>query len=577
MKKIAYIYIIFLFLFGSCGDDIFDRQPLDKISDADVWQTPSMIDAYVTRLYTEFPFSAFNTNWATYSDEATDHSENENAITRGTMSRTSDPIAYWNYGYIRRINGFLEKIGDAEMIQSSKDQLEGEVRVIRAAVYFEMQKRYGGVPLVDVVLDPFGEIDKKYTRRSTEEELADFIDSDLNIAIGLLSENHRPPGRINKWTAYALKARANLWTASIAKYGSVQANGLVGIPAGRTNEFFTKASAAANSVIQSGRYSLYNEHANKADNYRNIFLDEGNSEVIFERVYDGPNIGHGWITNNVPHYYSAGQGGRLNPVLEFILGYENIDGSANQPGLGADFLYDNGYQPFEDKDPRLRATVFFQDDDFGSDVKGMQFYDGLDPSPVPDPESILRSATLSYNGVPTVGLGSNTAYPRRGTQSGFYLRKYIEEVPLIPNGENSTNWIAIRLAEMYLIRAEAEFEMGNPGPAATALNATRERAGISLVDETTLTLDHVRNERRFELAFEGHRFWDLRRWRIAEDILNYRFHGAYPILHYETMKYYYLPLEVETASRTFLPQHYYNPITDSRINNNSDLIENPGY
>src|SRR5690606_38105480 len=125
--------------------------------------------------------------------------------------------------------------------------------------------------------------------------------------------------------------------------------------------------------------------------------------------------------------------------------------------------------------------------------------------------------------------------------------------------------------------AEAELEMGNRQAAATALNETRERAGISLVDANSITLNHVRTERKSELAYEVHRYWDLRRWRIAEQVLNHHFQGLRPILHYETGKSYYLPLNAESSSMIFSPEHYYNPITNNSINNNPDLVENPLY
>jgi hypothetical protein len=127
--------------------------------------------------------------------------------------------------------------------------------------------------------------------------------------------------------------------------------------------------------------------------------------------------------------------------------------------------------------------------------------------------------------------------------------------------------------------AEAEFEKGNLDAAATALNFTRERAGISLVNGTTITLDKVRTERRSEMAFEeGTRYWDLRRWRIAYDVLNgHRFQGLRIIYHYASGKYYFLPINCESFTRIFRPEHYYNPITTGRIGNNQDLVENPLY
>ncbi|HTE31441.1 MAG TPA: RagB/SusD family nutrient uptake outer membrane protein, partial [Chryseolinea sp.] len=157
-------------------------------------------------------------------------------------------------------------------------------------------------------------------------------------------------------------------------------------------------------------------------------------------------------------------------------------------------------------------------------------------------------------------------------------KKYIDGSGVkIAENQSKTNWIVFRLAEVYLTKAEAEFELGNKGVAADALNETRSRAGISLVDEATITRDKVRTERRSELAFEEQRWWDLRRWRIAESVLNGRFQGLEIIFHYESGKYYFIPFDAESFSRVFRPEHYYNSITTARINNNPMLVENPLY
>lgn len=594
MKKIIFLLILFVSLLTSC-EDVFDKQPLNKISENDVWQNQAMIEAYVTDMYYRFPWTGisnvpsngvrYNTpfshyQWFTWCDEATQAAGNTTStqVPRGGASRSYDEPALWDYPYIRDLNMFLEKIGTTTLSDAVKAQLEGEIRVIRAVVYFEMQRRYGGVPLVDVVIDPFSPVDQKYTRRSTEEAIADFIDAELTKAIALLPENITGTGRINKWTAYAFKARCNLWSGSIAKYGTVQLDGLVGIPAARANDFFTKASAAAQTVIGSGKYSLYNKVADKSENYRKLFLDKNNGESIFERIHDGVNIGHSWDLYCAPPSLAAGRGGGADPTLEFLLGFENTDGSTTQPAFGPEHLYDSGFAPFAQKDPRLHATVFFQGDTWIGNT--INTYEGIDPSIIPTPSAIISSPTQSYNGMPSAGIDSRIAgSDDKSTNSGFLVKKYIMEEAFVGGGMSTTNWIALRLAEMYLTRAEAEFELGNLTPAAEALNATRQRAGISLVTAATITREKVRTERRSELSFEeGTRYWDLRRWRIASDILNaYRFQGLRIIYHYVSGKYYFLPMNCESFSRTFNPEHYYNPITNGRISNNPDLVENPLY
>lgn len=584
MKKIISIIFILpaLIVISSCDPfDVFDREPLDKISDSQVWEEESLLDAYIMNLYSRFPFESFPFGIFRDADKANQNYETYNrpsTIQAGGMSRTSESHGYWDYSYIRDLNVFIEKIVDSPIAGETKRHMEGQVRVMRAVVYFEKQKRYGGVPLVDVVLDPLGDLDEKFLVRSKEEEIADFIDSELTKAIELLNTEHSRKGMINRWTAYAYKARANLWSASIAKYGTLQINGLVGIPAGRANEFFQKAADAARTVIQSGRYELYDQIADKSENYRNLFIDDGNSEVIFERIFDGFNIGENYHNYIASRRFAATRGPHVSPFLDFLYGYENIDGTTDQPQFGPEHLYSDGIELWKNKDPRLRATVFLQGESYLGQT--MQTYEGLDLSSQPDPDAIISGYDYYHNGIVAAGIDSRMR-PDIGfrTCTGFLVRKYLVEKDKVPENSGSVNWKAIRLGEMYLTLAEAEYEMDNLESASEALNATRERAGISLVDAGSITLDHVRNERKYELAFEGFRWWDLRRWRITESVFNRDtpFQGLRGILHYESGEYYFLPMDGEGFTRIFRPEHYYNPIRDTRIENNNYLIENPGY
>jgi len=563
-------------IMGSCAD-VLNQDPIDRISDADVWQSEEYVEGYVADLYSRFPIISHHAQFIKSTYEATGNVNDQNQwnFTNGGMSSTSESHGYWNYSFIRDINIFLDEIVDSPIFERTRNRLEGEVRAIRAMVYFEKQKRYGGVPLVDEVIDPFEEIPERFLFRSTEEQIADFIDQELQTAIALLEEAHTPKGRINRWTAYAVKARANLWAASIAKFGTV--DGEVGIPAGRADEFYGKAAAAATAVIESGRYELYDELTDRKENYYNLFLDQSNSEVIFERVYDGINIGHSFNNASPPTRFSDGHGAGVNPLLERLLMYENIDGSDDQPEFGPEHLYVDGSEPWENKDPRLHASVLFQGEEaWGTTIES---YEGLDPSPTPNPDAIISDHATQYNGIETVGIDSRRYLLETNTSSGFYNRKYVHNTPLIATGRDDTNWIEYRLGEMYLTLAEAEFELGNFGPAADALNATRERAGISLVDANNITQERVRLERLNELAQENHAWWDHRRWRNATDYLdrNEPLSGLRTILHYETGLYYFLDLEAEVFTRHFREEHYYHPILESRIENQPQLSQNPGY
>ncbi len=578
MKKLTKYLITgsMIIVIGSCTD-VLNQDPIDRVSDSDVWQQEELIEGYVADLYLRFPFNGHSTTMIKSTYEATGNVNDQNQwdFTTGGMSSTSESQGFWDYNFIRDINVFLNEIDDSPIFERTRNRLEGEVRALRAMVYFEKQKRYGGVPLVDEVIDPFEEIPERFLVRSPEEQIADFIDQELQAAIELMEENHTPKGRINRWTAHAVKARANLWAASIANFGTVE--GEVGIPDNRANEFYEKAADAASAVIESGRYELYDEFTDRKENYYNLFLDQSNSEVIFERVYDGVNIGHSFNNSSPPTRFSDGHGAVVNPLLERLLMYENIDGSDDQPEFGPDHLYVDGIEPWANKDPRLHASVLFQGDEaWGTTI---QSYEGLDPSPVPNPDAIISDHSAQYEGVETVGIDSRRYLNETNTSSGFYNRKYVHDTPLISPGRDDTNWIEYRLGEMYLILAEAEYELGNLGSAATALNATRERAGISLVDANSITQERVRLERLNELAQENHAWWDHRRWRNAIDYLDRTepLSGLRTILHYETGQFYFLDLEAEVFTRQFREEHYYHPILESRIENQPQLTQNPGY
>ena len=145
-------------------------------------------------------------------------------------------------------------------------------------------------------------------------------------------------------------------------------------------------------------------------------------------------------------------------------------------------------------------------------------------------------------------------------------------------GISSTDYLVFRYGEILLNLAEAAFELGETGEALEAVNDIRKRAGISPLE--SVDRDKIRHERKVELAFEGHRYWDVRRWRIAVDVLSKPNSGLRYILDYETGKYQLQILDNVDGTGTspnFYEHNYYFPITLSRTGNNSNLQENPGY
>jgi len=579
MKKAKFIIVSILvtLIMPSC-EDVLNRLPDYKVWETEVFEQENLSIKYLNNLYSRLVLNSMigRDDWRSPTMMGRNTDEMSNSLGNPVTNITSG-MDRWDYAFIRDINVFINGIRNSKFSEETKAQLEGEARFIRAYEYFEMQKRFGGVPLVDIVIDPYQEIDHKYTKRSTEEEIVNFLDTELTEISNMLSTNHLPRGRANKWTALALKARAMLYAASIADYGIVQLDGIVGVPSSRAADLYTKAANAADEVILSTKYSLYKTTSDPVENYRLIFEDESNSEVIFEEVFDGVKKGHSYDAYVGPPCVGARGSATNNPTLNFVLQYENIDGTTDPPDFGESFLYLNGADLFKNKDPRLLATVFLQGDKWRSHI--IQTYEGIDPSPVPDPANIISQWDVEYNGISTVGFDSrNYILDSWSTSTGFITKKYFDNRDeKIIELNSKTNWIDIRLAEMYLTKAEAYYELGDFLKAAEALNETRDRAGISLVDENTITLDKVRRERRAELAFEAQRYWDLRRWRIAESVLNFQVTGLKIIYHLASNKYYFLPFNAEPSSRTFLPQHYYQAIGQSRIQNNPDLVENPLY
>ncbi|MEM8907856.1 MAG: RagB/SusD family nutrient uptake outer membrane protein, partial [Bacteroidota bacterium] len=173
-------------------------------------------------------------------------------------------------------------------------------------------------------------------------------------------------------------------------------------------------------------------------------------------------------------------------------------------------------------------------------------------------------------------------------KTGVYVRKYLNDGPsplLIQQYYSGQDCIIFRLGELYLNAAEAAVELGMDSEARSYIEPIRTRAGLtqnlSLQSYSGMALrDRIRNERKIELAFEDQRYWDTRRWRIAEEVLSIQVHGIRSLRHIDnvgTETFTYEVFQAETQRMNFSPRHYYLPIGQDRINNNPKFIENPGY
>ena len=595
MKKIIYSCLLgfSLWLMSSCTD-VLDKEPIDIINENIVWNDYRLAEGYLDQTLAEMAFMYSECNprpgdldivtrlwymhdWITMSDEA------RHAYTwyytfstfgPGLLNQNGGFGDLWIYSTIREANEFIEKMETSTLSEDQKTELVSRARWARAMCYFAMVKRYGGIPLITRAQSIDEPEEDLFVARNKEVEVYDFIIKEMN-AIFPLIKNTRG-GYPTKWAAMALKSRAALYAASIATWGTVKLDGIVGIPSSEAQRFWQICYNASDSLITVSGHSLYNKYPeDKVKNFRELFVDEANNpESIFAFQFVGENgsgLDHGWDMFTGPQGFVLWAGNAAAPYLEMIEEFENTDGS---PGTFDRTKYTSGLwtpeEMFANKEPRFFASIYTQNTPWqGSKVDNY--------SKLIEPDGTVITSG-GYNGVPAKGKSNFEAYA-----TGFGIKKYLDESKILPgNWSSDTDWMVFRLGEMYLNQAEACIELGRPGEALTLINAIRDRAGVAPL--TSIDRDKVRHERKVELAFESHRLFDLRRWRTAVDKISRPFSGLIYSLDYNSYAAGTPKFKVEVIDnvdgekqKKFFEQHYYLPITPNRISNNPKLVENPGY
>lgn len=588
MKKL--IKITLLFSVGvvilSCSD-FLDREPLNVVSDEKVWEDPDAIDAYMVTLYDEMELEDFD--YQTITEAGFLSTITDIAVRSYEWGEQNDPTiptnqtGWWGYSSVRKVNEFLEKIEDAELDEDQKEQFIAEAHFIRAYYYFSMVKRYGGVPIIEEAQEyEEGNVSELQVPRDTEKEVYDFIREELNLAIEGLPEIHSSDNenRINKFGALALMSRAMLYAGSSGSYSDVGLDGLVGIDQEDADAYYEYALAASEEIMNSSTFSLFDESDDKVQNYQELFLSaEGNPEVIFAEIFDSSDKGHSYDFYNAPDSYKVDYGSVINPTLSFVEEFEYTNGDSGElkieDGNGNPIHYDDPYDLFKDKDPRLKATVLLPFDNWQDGTLEIRrgIIDGNDKITSSNLEDSYGSGSdkvtiTGKDGPTTVG---------DPTKTGFYIKKSMNPVDRVEGGRSDQPWIVFRYAEILLNYAEAAVELGvDEEGALGAINQIRDRAGIAELNE--LDLDKVRHERKVELAFENHRFWDIRRWRVGTELLNNtQFKALYPWLNWDTKDYTFTIEDAPKNPRTFLKKLYYEPIPEDEIQKNPNLKQNPDY
>ena len=616
MKKIYFLSVTLMccMLLFSCKKDWLQREPKNLLTDDQIWTDPkqylNLFANFYNRLPTDMGLDGNWRNMADYDDAMWSGNSNEEGRNNITSYGTNR-WEYWDYELIRDITLSIDKMKQlgTTLTATQKREFEAEFRFIRAWVYFEMVRRMGGVPIVteQLIYDYSGDASSLRKPRNKEHEVYDFIASEMDaVKNDLGTTNVTSISRANKNIAMALKSRAMLYAASLAKYNNLRAvpittpGGEVGIPASMAQEYYEKALAAAEEVINSGVYSLKTNSANPGlAFYQATTVKAGNKEVIFVKDYlTAKDKRHSFTYENIARGVREDNlsSSQIVPSVSLVEAFDYLDGSAGvlktrTPDNSDYIYYDKPEDIFANKDARLWGTIVYPGSIFkGSSVEiqaGVKTWNG---TAYVNTEGAI--GTVHTDGKPLTGSSGPHRTNQDVTNTGFNMRKFIEEGALTSTrGVRADNfWIWIRLGEIYLNASEAALELGETAKALGYINTLRERAGFPSNSLTTLTIAKIQNERRVELAFEDHRVWDLKRWRIADQVWNGQANNpiaqvgalyGYRVIHTDPAKngkYVYDRLDKAPriqSARFFREQNYYTYINQTWQNNNPLLVRNP--
>lgn len=569
--------ILFVCTFSSC-EDFLDKKPLTEISEPDVWGDPALVNAYVNSRYNQVGVGWTESWQSSVVDES--HliwSRGCEPITQGYVSPSDLGRmngAWWGWDNrswstlwrnISNCNLFFQKAEEVPFTsQAQRNLLTGQVRFIRVLSYHDLISRWGAMPIITkaYTLNDLSEI--MATERASYKQCVDFMVTELDKAATELPAyfTGTDKGRATSVAALALKSRILLYAASDLMNVNVT-DEHVGYVTPETNRW-QKAVDAAKECIKIAKengYDLFDKYGEDVKTkYTQLFLEGGNVEVLFDRQgttsADGETINMIDQTNG-PNGY--GTWGGNTPLQEMVDAYEMADGSR--------FDWNNPIHkqaPYTNRDARLYAAILCDGDSW----KGRSV-------------EVYINADASGKELTSGGRDSKYGSDSWNTSlSGYNIRKFMDEsyVPNSWNIKTPKNWIWLRLGEQYLNLAEAAYMAGDENAAREALNTIRLRARMPKVDNTNTgqaLLDRIRNERRVELSFEEHRYFDVRRWKLGEKYLNKTVTGITILKLPNGTKTYAVGKTVE--ERKFSEPMYWLPIPKSEVDKNPKIAQNPGY
>lgn len=591
-NKFSIILSIFfgLILMG-CKKDFLDKRPFDQYGDQDVWKDLQLMQTFVNNIYFNIPHGFTELMLASVSDESILTYDGGSSNVTNSLITPSDYSIFevgnfigvrtykmswdWVYKYVRACNLFLQQVEkNTYDDQDLKNRLIGEVHFLRAYYYHNLVFLYGGVPIITEAYELDGD---HLAARDSFEECISFIADECDKAADLLPEiqGGNNKGRATKGAALALKSRVLLFAASDLYHNPSWAQGYTHpelisyVGANRTAQW-KAAKDAAKAVMDLNQYALYKPDPapgdNIAKNYQEIFLSKSSSEDIFYRSFiqaskiSGYNPG---LFNNPNGYF--GFGGNT-PVGQLVDAFEMKDGTP--------FSWDNPVQavdPYLNREPRFYANILYN----GAKWRKRD-PSGISQDPVGEIQTSFKQLSDgSYLG--GLDTRSTTAYAKEdGSYTGYYLRKFIDPDLNPQFFVQEWPWRFIRYAEVILNYAEACVELGQEEEARQYVNSIRKRAGLPDISASGPALmQAVKHERQIELMYEDQRFFDIRRWMIAPDVLSSDAMGIdirYPLNATQPI-YKQIPVRV----RDWKDQSYFMPIKLDEMNRNNLLVQNPLY
>ena len=563
------MFVALALTFSSCKKNFLQDGSITDgaIKGEEVWKNDAYARGVLNNAYFAIPegFSIDGNGGmlASGSDEAVNSGANAtiSIFNNGTWGpvRTVDDEYSNLYEGLRKVNLFLENLPIAEIIPTDgltvaedKSRLEGQAYCLRAWLHFELVKRYGAITLATRV---FSRDENLNLPKNTYKECLDQIIADCDKAIASnipvftrettankFAWRTGDYGRATKTAAMGLKSRMLLYAASPQF-------------AAQSGVTWQQAADAAKAIIDLNVHSL-------RTNYTNVFnfgADPYNVEVLFAtRAQNRNDIEQ----QQAPIGYD-GASGRTNPTQELVDAFETTDGKLITDPSNATYNENN---PYVSRDPRFALVINYNGRMFKSTRAVQTYVGGLD------------------------GLNRNI----NATRTGYYMRKFLSEVATWNQQSNTLArrpWVVQRYAEILLNYAEALNEAQGIAAVTEVLrhvNMVRARTGVTMpaLQTTNPTgngyvaltqaaiRERIRNERRVELCFEGHRFFDVRRWKLGELYFNKPVTGMRITID-GSGAINYSRFEVE--KRYFQEKNYLYPFSQNTINRQPALVQNTGY